>query len=698
MEKAHKSVTDIKDTQKTGDNHETLAQLLSLSSCLRELVNNSLLSDVVFLVGENRTPIMAHKAILAIRCAFFRAMFGGDMREAYQREVYIPNIPPDAFLALLHHLYTGSFVLNPDIAMDVMAAANQYGLDEVKRACSEYIYSSVDASNACFFLHAAQMHEAEDLFQYCFKFIEEHTSEVFSNDTFLDLTPELLIVLLKSDHLNSTEMELFQAVIRWGAAKAQISNLCMSPAQTTVKPVTLPDLSMANEMTRPPTAGSNLGSSADTKPELTGFISPARSRSISEATVTTVSPVTPLTTISSSSSPDVSAETASETVISIEPTVSASPSNPTALQTHRPDANPTSVSVTDSQPSMSINQRRCSIANQMQQEQQQHSPGREETVETVASAVPVSLSSSSSSVSPSLLASLLKLRHAIESVIGYIRFPLMDPSDIFEVERAWGQVVPLSLVAEAYRYHAMRANAPKSIRTVRRLGRSAVAFLHWNPNDKHGAILLSNNNLTAKHSPHGAIYQAVRTNTGFQAGRHYFEVQIEGKGHGNFCVGVADTTFDVTKSCAPIQCHNWVYWADGKMYDITGNSRSSQNVNFASFTVGDTVGIFVDMDKGKVTFYKNGEKQGRLDVKREIQGHNISLYPTVNLYNREDQVTIVENPTVPRRYESAADTTTGNARTVSNMASILQVNPTTTDVLPVEFSSTWDTNMALRHN
>eukprot|EP00742_Colponemidia_sp_Colp-10_P004078 GILJ01004352.1.p1 GENE.GILJ01004352.1~~GILJ01004352.1.p1 ORF type:complete len:591 (-),score=93.69 GILJ01004352.1:286-2058(-) len=301
MEKAHKAVPDIKDTQKPEDNNETLAQLLSLSSCLRELVNNSLLSDVVFLVGENRTPIMAHKAILAIRCAFFRAMFGGDMREAYQREVYIPNIPPDAFLALLHHLYTGSFVLNPDIAMDVMAAANQYGLDEVKRACSEYIYSSVDASNACFFLHAAQMHEAEDLFQFCFKFIEEHTSELFSNDTFLDLTPELLIVLLKSDHLNSTEMELFQAVIRWGAAKAQISNLCMSPAQTTVKAVTLPDLSMANETTRPQTAGSNVGSSADTKPELTGFISPARSRSLSDATVTNVSPVTPLTSISSSS-------------------------------------------------------------------------------------------------------------------------------------------------------------------------------------------------------------------------------------------------------------------------------------------------------------------------------------------------------------------------------------------------------------
>lgn len=70
------------------------------------LFNNEILSDVHFLVGkgDSRQRIPAHKFVLAVGSAVFDAMFNGQL-STHQDEIELPDVEPQAFLALLRFLY-----------------------------------------------------------------------------------------------------------------------------------------------------------------------------------------------------------------------------------------------------------------------------------------------------------------------------------------------------------------------------------------------------------------------------------------------------------------------------------------------------------------------------------------------------------------------------------------------------------------
>eukprot|EP00439_Symbiodinium_sp_Y106_P036774 s1607_g4.t1 len=140
----------------------------SLVSDLREFLNDAKLSDVTFIVEGK--PVYAHK-LLCMRCSYFRAMFEGQMREAQQKTITINNVSHRVFLALLEYLYTDEFEISMDIAMDLFVAADQFGIDRLKRLCEKKILVSINIDSAATILQAANMHIANDLRQSCMDFI-----------------------------------------------------------------------------------------------------------------------------------------------------------------------------------------------------------------------------------------------------------------------------------------------------------------------------------------------------------------------------------------------------------------------------------------------------------------------------------------------------------------------------------------------
>ena len=57
---------------------------------MRRLINNpDLFPDITFIVQGR--PIYAHKAILAVQCDQFHAMFVGGMKESHEDQVQIPT-------------------------------------------------------------------------------------------------------------------------------------------------------------------------------------------------------------------------------------------------------------------------------------------------------------------------------------------------------------------------------------------------------------------------------------------------------------------------------------------------------------------------------------------------------------------------------------------------------------------------------
>ena len=82
------------------------ATLTTVKERFAFLFNNEILSDVHFVVGrgEEEQNIPAHKFVLAVGSSVFDAMFNGRLA-CQQQVINLPDVEPQAFLALLSFLY-----------------------------------------------------------------------------------------------------------------------------------------------------------------------------------------------------------------------------------------------------------------------------------------------------------------------------------------------------------------------------------------------------------------------------------------------------------------------------------------------------------------------------------------------------------------------------------------------------------------
>lgn len=81
-----------------------------VSGDLFDLLRSGENTDVTFIVQETKFP--AHRIILASRCAFFKVLLFGDMKEAHSgAEIPILDTTADSFKALLEYIYTGRVCL-----------------------------------------------------------------------------------------------------------------------------------------------------------------------------------------------------------------------------------------------------------------------------------------------------------------------------------------------------------------------------------------------------------------------------------------------------------------------------------------------------------------------------------------------------------------------------------------------------------
>uniref|UniRef100_A0A8C5QR87 BTB domain containing 19 n=1 Tax=Leptobrachium leishanense TaxID=445787 RepID=A0A8C5QR87_9ANUR len=153
-----------------------------LPAALRGLIDNPQFSDVTFVVGKRRQVIHAHRCILASRCKVFHGMFVNQSEERTSpEELRVPFVladtHPDVFLAVLEFLYTNSVTLSSPITLEVLTSAVEYGLDDLRKLCVEFISKTLTVELACEALQAAVTYGQTDLIQNCLSFIERHTTK-----------------------------------------------------------------------------------------------------------------------------------------------------------------------------------------------------------------------------------------------------------------------------------------------------------------------------------------------------------------------------------------------------------------------------------------------------------------------------------------------------------------------------------------
>ena len=101
-------------------------------------------SDVTLVLeGYPDDPFPCHRIILASRCEYFAAMFGGSFVESNSKEIVLhAPVSPALFSCFLHFLYVGTlerFRRNETDAISLLALATEYQLPELTAICSSVL-------------------------------------------------------------------------------------------------------------------------------------------------------------------------------------------------------------------------------------------------------------------------------------------------------------------------------------------------------------------------------------------------------------------------------------------------------------------------------------------------------------------------------------------------------------------------------
>eukprot|EP00041_Stephanoeca_diplocostata_P006816 m.94652 g.94652 ORF g.94652 m.94652 type:complete len:285 (+) comp16556_c0_seq1:266-1120(+) len=202
---------------------------------MRKVINDSEMSDIQFVVGEDREKISAHKIILAARCEVFRAMFAEQRhskakttKDGQQTLLVLPDVRPTVFLTVLEFIYTNGCKLSQSTVVDVLASAIEYGLEGLVLCCVSYITAGLEVDTACEAIQAAITYKQDDLRDSCMEFIERHTKDIFKSPHFAELSDETLAFILQSDNLQADETEIFAAVTEWGTINMVVSDMQMA--------------------------------------------------------------------------------------------------------------------------------------------------------------------------------------------------------------------------------------------------------------------------------------------------------------------------------------------------------------------------------------------------------------------------------------------------------------------------------------
>ncbi|XP_075688692.1 BTB/POZ domain-containing protein 19 [Rhinoderma darwinii] len=205
----------------------------ALPAALRGLINNTQFSDVSFVVGKERRVVHAHRCILMCRCKVFHRMFSHQLQTAQPPQVsgvplVLADVQPEVFLAVIEFIYTNNVTLSSAIALEVLTAAVEYGLADLRKLCVEFISRTLTVDMACEALQAVVTYGQNDLRQRCLAFIERHTQEIIKTQSFRELSDLGMVSILQSDRLAIDEVPLIQAVREWAHVSSAVLDVPVS--------------------------------------------------------------------------------------------------------------------------------------------------------------------------------------------------------------------------------------------------------------------------------------------------------------------------------------------------------------------------------------------------------------------------------------------------------------------------------------
>ncbi|CAN0546003.1 unnamed protein product, partial [Ectocarpus sp. 12 AP-2014] len=144
------------------------------------------------------------------------------------------------------------------------------------------------------------------------------------------------------------------------------------------------------------------------------------------------------------------------------------------------------------------------------------------------------------------------------------------------------------------------------------------------------AILVSSNEMSASFRSN-ETWSTVLGTTSFSTGSNYWELHLDKSATSYLFIGVATRDADLATFLGGDD-HGWGFIGDRALY----HKRTKVKAYGERFSQGDTIGINLNMDRGTLSFSKNGQ-----DLGVAFDGLVGSLYPAVAFYNQGQRLSLV---------------------------------------------------------
>lgn len=142
-------------------------------------------SDLTIMVQGR--PIYVHKAILKIRCNYFRSMFQEHWQEDNSSVLELSQFSYPVYKAFLQYLYTDQVDLPPENALELLDLASAYCEVHLKQQCEKIITQGITIENAAMLYSTAIAYQAKELEEFCFKFALNHMTAIIESPGFNSL-------------------------------------------------------------------------------------------------------------------------------------------------------------------------------------------------------------------------------------------------------------------------------------------------------------------------------------------------------------------------------------------------------------------------------------------------------------------------------------------------------------------------------
>lgn len=182
------------------------------------------------------------------------------------------------------------------------------------------------------------------------------------------------------------------------------------------------------------------------------------------------------------------------------------------------------------------------------------------------------------------------------------------------------QLVPMQYLTEAYKYHMLCASDALDLideNNTRYKRRKYLDSVEWDFKWHGQHIEISRDGKVAQKL-NSSWYSVACAKEGFQTGKHFWAIKVEGD---EAYIGVTQKSIPSLDNYLGGNPQSWAFRTSYKYSSNHGNGYYGE-----PFTRGDTIGVFLDMDAGTLTFFKNDKNLGPCFTNLP---RNEKLYPAV---------------------------------------------------------------------